>query len=287
MDCHPSVSTATWAGAGRVRGRRASSTVSGDSDTWYLRSRRVVTGPVPKTARFANVAGRVQSALIVPATRRPPKSSSPRLATQGHQDREGRERRGGYSNRSASSGCSRAALRAGHTPKAMPTTTLTPKATGIETPGTTNGTCKPCATPQAPTRSRTMPTPSPIAERVVASTRNCVRMSRGARADREAHAYLAGSFGHRHEHDVHDADAGHERHGGHACKQVARMPITDWSTAWMSRGRGPKSCRRRLRRCDGGGAGSGSSAPWSRRSDRSRRRRPGWLARGRCPRGAL
>ena len=50
----------------------------------------------------------------------------------------------------------------------------------------------------------------PMAESVTASTRNCARDVRAGGADGEADADLARPLGHRHEHDVHDADAADE-----------------------------------------------------------------------------
>ena len=51
----------------------------------------------------------------------------------------------------------------------------------------------------------------PVAAMTTASTRNCSMMSLAARADGHADADLAGAFGDRHEHDVHDADAADEQ----------------------------------------------------------------------------
>ena len=52
-----------------------------------------------------------------------------------------------------------------------------------------------------------MPIMPPNRQTRTASIRNCCMMSLLARADRHADADLAGPLGHRHQHDVHDADA--------------------------------------------------------------------------------
>ena len=66
-----------------------------------------------------------------------------------------------------------------------------------------------------------MPIAPPASDSTIASTRNCSSTSTVARADRQAQADLARPLGHRHQHDVHDADAADEqRHRGDARQQV-------------------------------------------------------------------
>ena len=70
-----------------------------------------------------------------------------------------------------------------------------------------------------------MPMMPPVAAMTTASTRNCSMMSLAARADGHADADLAGAFGDRHEHDVHDADAAdQQRDAGDAAEQDRHHP---------------------------------------------------------------
>ena len=72
-----------------------------------------------------------------------------------------------------------------------------------------------------PVRPTTMPRPPPSRQSTTASTRNCRRMSLGPGADGHPQADLAVPLGHRHEHDVHDADAADDqRDQGHAHQQA-------------------------------------------------------------------
>jgi len=55
------------------------------------------------------------------------------------------------------------------------------------------------------------PITPPTAQRVIASSVNCVRIVFLGRADGLAHADLARTFGHAYQHDVHYADAAHQQ----------------------------------------------------------------------------
>jgi hypothetical protein len=84
----------------------------------------------------------------------------------------------------------------------------------------------------APMPSKTPSTP-PSRLKIMASIRNCSRTSRSMRADGEADADLAGAFGHRHQHDVHDADPADEQ--AHSAATAPSKPvITDVALAMAS-----------------------------------------------------
>ncbi len=83
--------------------------------------------------------------------------------------------------------------------------------------------------------------PRPSVESTIASTRNCRRMSRDARADGQADADLAGPLGDRDEHDVHDAHAAHDqRHAGDRAQQQRHDHGDDAAARW----RFPRCCGR-------------------------------------------
>ena len=101
----------------------------------------------------------------------------------------------------------------------------TPKATGIAIPGTTNGTwMRARDAPRAREAERDADDAAERRERRRLDEELREDVAR-ARADREAHADLARPLGHRHEHDVHDADAADdERHRGDAGEQRGEHP---------------------------------------------------------------
>jgi len=59
-----------------------------------------------------------------------------------------------------------------------------------------------------------MPTTPPMPESVMASSRNCARMSALPRADGFANADFSRALGNRNQHDVHDSDAAYQQADG-------------------------------------------------------------------------
>ena len=103
----------------------------------------------------------------------------------------------------------------------MPTVAAAPNASGMEA-----GTIAVRMVPSVPNRYEpptptATPTNPPARLRMMASIRNWIRTSAGARAQRLAQTDLARAFGDRDQHDVHDADAADEqRDARHPGQQV-------------------------------------------------------------------
>ena len=133
-----------------------------------------------------------------------------------------------HSARSASSGSSSAALRAGSTPATSPMTTASPSDSATYSGEIVAGIAGSahCASSTIPKPSASPPAP-PIADSSIASPTNSCAIARPPRADRAQQADLLRSLAHGDRHDREDADAADEQRDAAERRDAERQHVDD------------------------------------------------------------